>query len=140
MLQILNIDHLEYLVTFMRAKLDKLDRIIEEPDAEGPDMEEQTGPSLTTMTMSEGLLVHFHLGAPEKEEKPISELTGATKFLVLGLPRMLEVFLNKSRTKDESYYKVRSGHIVSVCLSLPCGMLTYIFMADQGIPLFADQL
>jgi hypothetical protein len=140
MLQILNVDHLEYLVTFMRAKLDKLDCIIEEPDAEGPDIEEQTGPSLTTITMSGGLLVHFHLGSPEKEEKPISDLTGATKFSVLGIPRMLERFLNKSRTRDESYYKVQSGHMVSVCPSLACGMLIYIFMADQGIPLFAGQL
>jgi hypothetical protein len=122
--QILNIDHLEYLVTYMRAKLDKLDRMNVEQDLEESDVGGQIDASLTTTTVSEGssdgLSAHFHLGSPEKDEKALLDLTGATKVLVPNLLRMLGAFINKSRTRDEGYYQVQSGHIVSVfVLHLP---------------------
>lgn len=114
MSQILNIDHLEYLVSFMRMKLNKLDRTKKEQDLKKPGVGEQTGASSITTTAWGGSLVHFHLGAPENKEKPLLDLTCVTRFSVPDLARMLETFINKTRTIEEGYYKVQKEHMVIV--------------------------
>ena len=101
-MQILNIDHLEYVVLFMREKLDKLDKVNEEWGTEELDVGEQIG---TPSTAS-------HLGAPEKDKKPLSSLVNTTRFTVPGLPQMLEAFVNRFRTAKEGYYKVKREHMV----------------------------
>ena len=98
-------------------KLDKFDSRIEEQDTEGLGDQEQTGGSSGT-AMSDGLSVCFYLGSPEKKEKPLLDLTGITQFSVPNLPRMLEEFLNKFRTQEEGYYKVRKEHMVSTLTPL----------------------
>lgn len=102
----------------MHMKIDKFDCVAEEQDKVELDMENETGVSLTTTTVLEGPSNCFHLGAPEKNAKPLSGLTGATKFSISHLPCMLEDFLNRIRTQGESYYRVQRGHMVSVLTTL----------------------
>lgn len=109
----------------MRMKLDRFDRMAERQDAEGPEGEDEIGVPLTTTTTSEGSSICFLLGAPEKQEKPLSDLTGATKFSISNLSRMLEDFLNRLRIHGDGYYKVRKEHMVSVLTPL----LLYIWKA-----------
>ena len=101
----------------MRTKLDKLDRITEERIAGEVDREQQTSVSPTATSTSRGPLVHIHLGAPEKSDKPILELMETPKFSFPGLLRMLERFINKFRTREEGYYKVQKDHMVSAFIS-----------------------
>ena len=123
--QILNLDHLEYLVSFMRMKLDKFDSALKEKCIEEPDTVEQTG-GLSVAMLPEESSINFYLGAPEREG-PLSELKGATKFSVPNFPQMLEVFLNKFRTQQEGYYRVRRDHGVSVPTPPPPhGKLTHL--------------
>jgi hypothetical protein len=112
--QILNLDHQEYLVSFMRTKLNNVDRKATEQLAEKLNMGGQADVPPTAPTIP----VHFHLGSPEKKEKPLLDLTAATKFSVPGLLRMLEAFSNGFRTSEEGYHKVRNTHMVSVLAPL----------------------
>ena len=112
MLQILKLDHLEYLVSFIRMKLDKFDCRIKEQDTEEPGVQKQTCGS-SSAAMSKGPPACFSLGSPEKEEKLLLKLTGITKFSVPNLQRMLEEFVNKFRTEEEGFYRVRKKHTVS---------------------------
>jgi len=98
-------------------KLDRFDCRTEEQDTEEPEAQEQTGYS-SVAAMSKGAPVCFYLGSPEKEEKILSNLTGITKFSVPNLPRMLETFLNKFRTQEEGYYRVRKENTVSTIAPL----------------------
>lgn len=121
MSQILKLDHLEYVLSFLRMKLDKFDSMAKERDARELDIGEQAdGPSIEVVT-SGGSAVHPYLGAPDKEEKvkPLSKLIGITKFSVPNLHRMLEAFLNKFRTREEGYYKVQKEHMVSMSIPFP---------------------
>lgn len=102
----------------MRMKLDKFDCAVNEQETEEPDVEDQAGASLATTTTPEEPLVHFHLGAPEKNEKPLSDLTGIANFSVSNLPHMLEEFLNRFRTQEEGYYRARKEHTVSALTPL----------------------
>ena len=102
-------------------KLDRFDSMIKERDEEESGIEEQTGGSTIEVVTAGGSSVHPYLGAPDKKEKSLSELTGATKFSVPNLPRMLEAFLNKYRTQEEGYYKVQKEHTVSILTSLASG-------------------
>lgn len=101
---------MEYLVSFIRTKIDKVDeskkRVAEEEDEEEMDI-----PSTTTT--SSGPLAHSYLRAPEKEEKPLSELLKTATFLIPNLANMLGVFVNNLRTREESYYRVQKEHIVN---------------------------
>ena len=88
----------------MWAKLDKFNHMNEEQNAEDSDVEEQTGIPSTA----------FHLGAPEKGEKPLSDLMNTTRFSVPHLLQMLETYINRFRTAGEGYYRVQRGHMVIV--------------------------
>lgn len=110
-LQILNLVHLEYLVSFMRAKLDKLDRMKKEQDTEGLDVRDQMDALPTTTTAPEGIS-HIYLGAPEKDETPLSKLTDPAGFSIPNLPNLLETFVNHFRTEEEGYYRVRKEQVV----------------------------
>ena len=103
----------------MRTKLDRFDCMIEDQDMpEEPDVEDETSVSSAAVTTSKESSPCFYLGAPEKDEKPLLDLTGVTTFSVTNLPRMLEEFLNKFRTREEGYYKVQKEHIVSILTPL----------------------
>jgi hypothetical protein len=111
----------------MRMKINKADRVVEpgldaeglgEQDAEELDMREQSPASLTVIPTSKESPVRFHLGSPEKKEKPLSDLTGVTKFSVPDLLRLLEVPVNRTHTNEEGYYTVRNRHMVSVFVPL----------------------
>ena len=91
----------------MRAKIDKLDQMNEELDTEELDVEEERGTPLTA----------FHLGAPEKDQKPLSNLMNTTRFSVPNLLQMLEAFVNRFRTVEEGYYKVQWEHMVTVFIT-----------------------
>ena len=117
MSQILDLDHLEYLVSFIRTKLDKLDSITKEQDTGEPTIEEQIGGSSIEVVTSGGSSVLPYLGAPEKDEKPLLDLTGITKFLVPNFPHILEGFLNKLHTQEEGYYRVQKEHKVGILIS-----------------------
>ena len=83
----------------MRTKLDRFDCMIEDQGMpEEPDVEDETSVSSAAVTTSKESSPCFYLGAPEKDEKPLLDLTGVTTFSVTNLPRMLEEFLNKFRT------------------------------------------
>lgn len=115
-MQILKIDHKLYVVSLMRVKLDKLDGIGGAHDTEEPGNEEQTGVLPTTTTASGESSARFHLGAEEKREKSLSELMESLVFSVSDLPRMLESFVNKSRVRGESYYRVQREHTVTISI------------------------
>ncbi|KAF9780021.1 hypothetical protein BJ322DRAFT_1165130 [Thelephora terrestris] len=102
--QILNLIHLEYLVCFIRAKLDKLDQMKKERDAEELDVRDQTD-VLATATTAPKETTHVYLGAPAKDETPLSELTNPAGFSVPNLPKLLETFVNCFRTQEEGYYR-----------------------------------
>ena len=97
--------------------------MVKEQDAAELDGEEQTGGLSIEVVTSGGSSVHPYLGAPdtEEKEKPLSKLTGITRFSVPNLHRMLEAFLNKFRTQEEGWYKVQKEHIVSMLIPLPPG-------------------
>jgi len=120
-LQILKLDHLDYVLSFLRMKLDRFDSMAEEQDARESDVEEQTGGSSIEVVTSGGSSVHPYLGAPDKEEKALSKLTGITKYSVPNLHRMLETFLNKFRTQEQGYYKVQKEHMVSMPIPFSSG-------------------
>ncbi|KAF9784401.1 hypothetical protein BJ322DRAFT_1194914 [Thelephora terrestris] len=109
--QILNLIHLEYLVCFIRTKLNKFDQMKKEQEAEGLDVRDQTGALSTSTTAPEGIS-HIYLGAPKKDETPLSELTNPAGFSVPNLLNLLETFVNQSRTQEEGYYRVRKEHMV----------------------------
>ena len=95
---------MEYLVSFIRAKLNKLDDINKEWNAVQLDAGKQTGSS--SADVPDGL------GAPDAKEKSLLELMNNLKFPVPNLPNLLEAFVNSFRTPIEGYYKVRKEHMV----------------------------
>ena len=109
--QILNLIHLEYLASFIRTKINKLDQMKREQDAEGLDVRDQMG-AMSTATTVPGVKSHIHLGAPEKDETPLSELTDPAGFSVPGFPKLLEAYVNRFRTREEGYYRVQKEHMV----------------------------
>lgn len=84
----------------MRTKLDKLDQIKKEQDAERVD----------TITLEKP---NFHLGSPEEDEISLSELIDQAKFAINNLPKLVETFINRLRNREEGYYKVRKEHQVT---------------------------
>lgn len=87
-----------------------------ERDTEEPDVGEQMGASESSAatTTSRGPSNHFHLGAPEKKDKSLLELTGTTILSIPNLLQILGVFINKFRTGEEGYYRVRKDDMVSL--------------------------
>ena len=109
-------DHLEYLVSFIRMKINRLDQVTEERkteelDGEELDGEEQMDAPPVVTTASGGPLIHTYLGAPEKDDKPLLELT---KFSIPNFLHILGEFINKFRTREEGYYRVQKDHMVNM--------------------------
>ena len=106
-MQILNIIQLEYLVIFIRAKINKLDRVRSEQNADP----EAKKANLLSTTAKEGLSC-FYLGASEPEPQSLSKFAESGGFLVPGVPNLLEAFVNRFRTVEEGYYKVQGEDMV----------------------------
>ena len=92
-------------------KIDRVDSMAEGRKAEELDGEEQTDTLSTVTTASRGPLAHTYLGAPEKDNKPLSELT---RFSIPNLLHILGGFINKFRTREEGYYKVQKDNMVDL--------------------------
>jgi hypothetical protein len=99
---------LEYLVSFIRAKLDKLDKTNEEWNAEQLDTRKQISTSSTDIPNNS----HIHLGAPDDKERSLLDLMNDLKYPVHNLPKLLETFINKFRTAEEGYFRVKKEHMV----------------------------
>jgi len=56
-LQILKLDHLDYVLSFLRMKLDRFDSMAEEQDARESEVEEQTGGSSIEVVTSGGGII-----------------------------------------------------------------------------------
>lgn len=110
-LQILHLIHLEYLVSFIRAKINKLDYIKKEQEAEGLDVRDQMAALSTATTAPEGTS-HVYLGAPEKNDAPLSELTKPAGLSVSSLVKLVETYINSFRTREEGHYRVQKEHMV----------------------------
>ena len=104
-------DHLEYLVSFICMKTDRVDSMAKGRKAEELDEEEQTDTLSTVTTASRGPSAHTYLGAPEKDNKPLSELTRSS---IPNPLHILGVFTNKSHTGEEGYYKVQKDNMVDL--------------------------
>ena len=104
-------DHLEYLVSFIRMKVDKMDES-KKTVAEEEDDEEEMDTSLTKTTSS-GPLIHSYLRAPEKTEKSLAELMKSSRLSIPNLPSILGVFINDLRAREEGHYRVQKEHMVN---------------------------
>ena len=64
---------------------------------------------MDTVTMETS---HFHLGSPDNEETPLSELIDQTEFAISSLAKLVETFINKLRVSEDGYYQVKKEHKV----------------------------
>jgi hypothetical protein len=103
----------------MRAKLDKLDKIKKDQNAEKMD----------TATLEAS---HFHLGSPDDDETPLSELIDQTEFAISSLAKLVEIFINKSHSGEKGYYWVRKEHKVIQSFSLSLYVLMQMICYRLG--------
>lgn len=100
--QILNIEHLEYVISFIDAKVKRVD--------DAKKKHQGIGALPTVVTSKESS--HFHLGSPAKVEEELSKLTNSAGSPIFNLPNLLETYINKFRTEEEGYYRVQKEHMV----------------------------
>ena len=118
--QLLNLDHMRYTITFMRSKIDILDKAQKSND-------ENAGPPSSILTTTNPSITHVYLGS-DKDETTVAEFVkGSTAGgLVYSVFRkMLEDFLNKfyvvHQLHRERYIEVRGDQKVN-SMTLPLGM------------------
>lgn len=102
--QILFFEHLEYIISFIRGKLDKLDEFNKKQNEAGL-------PSSGVVALEASPC--FYLGSSEGDDKQLSKLPETAGVQVPSLPNLLEAYVNKFRTREERYYRVRKDHLVA---------------------------